>query len=139
MLTLIVAVVISLVILWVVFVGAMLIFRPKTDLREAARILPDLLLMLGGIAQDTKLPWSVRVRLWLVLLYLATPVDLVPDFIPVVGWADDAIIVAWVVRSVVRRSGDDALARNWPGSPEGLDVVKRLAGVRPQPGGTASG
>ena len=116
-----------------------MIFRPKTDLSEAVRILPDLLLMLGGIAQDSTLPWTVRVRLWLVLFYLAIPIDLVPDVFPVIGWADDAILVAWVVRSVVRKSGDDALARNWPGSPEGLEVVKRLAGVRPPAGGAASG
>jgi len=139
MLTLIVAVLISLVILWVVFVAAMLIFRPKTDLREAVRILPDLLLMLGAIAQDRTLPWTVRVRLWLVLFYLAVPIDIVPDVFPVIGWADDAILVAWVVRSVVRRSGEEALARNWPGSPEGLEVVKRLAGVRPPRSGDVRG
>jgi uncharacterized membrane protein YkvA (DUF1232 family) len=131
MLTLVVAVVVSLVILWIAFVGAMLIFRPRTDLREAVRILPDLLLMLGAIAQDRSLPWTIRVRLWLLLFYLAVPIDLVPDVFPVIGWADDAILTAWVVRSVVRRSGPEALARNWPGTPDGLDVVKRLAGIRP--------
>ena len=133
MLTLILAVVVSLVILWIAFVGAMLIFRPRTDLREAMRILPDLLLMLGAIAQDGTLPWTVRLRLWLVLFYLAVPIDIVPDVFPVIGWADDAILVAWVVRSVVRRSGPEALARNWRGSADGLDVVKRLAGIRPDP------
>ena len=133
MLTLILAVVVSLVILWIAFVGAMLIFRPRTDLREAMLILPDLLLMLGAIAQDGTLPWTVRLRLWLVLFYLAVPIDIVPDVFPVIGWADDAILVAWVVRSVVRRSGPEALARNWRGSADGLDVVKRLAGIRPDP------
>jgi len=139
MLTLILAVLISLVILWIAFVGALLIFRPRTDLREAVRILPDLLVMLGAIAQDGALPWSVRARLWLVLFYLAMPIDIIPDVFPVIGWADDAILVAWVVRSVVRRSGPDALARNWPGPADGLDVVKRLAGVRPEPPGPVSG
>jgi uncharacterized membrane protein YkvA (DUF1232 family) len=135
MLTLIIAVLASLVILWIAFVGALLLFRPRTDLREAMRILPDLLVMLGGIAQDGSLPWTVRVRLWLVLFYLAVPIDIIPDVFPVVGWADDAILVAWVVRSVVRRSGPEALARNWPGPPDGLEVVKRLAGVRPEHAG----
>jgi uncharacterized membrane protein YkvA (DUF1232 family) len=71
------------------------------------------------------------VRLWLLLFYLAVPIDIVPDVIPVVGWADDAILVMWVVRSVVRRSGDEALSRNWPGTDEGLAVVRRLAGLTP--------
>ncbi|HET6847586.1 MAG TPA: DUF1232 domain-containing protein [Gaiellales bacterium] len=135
-LTLIIAVLASLAILWVFFVGAMLILRPRTDLREAVRILPDLLLMLGAIAQDESLPWTIRLRLWLVLFYLAVPIDIVPDVFPVIGWADDAILVAWVVRSVVRRSGTEALARNWRGSADGLDVVKRLAGIRPDPPAT---
>ena len=68
-------------------------------------------------------------RLWLVLAYLASPLDLIPDFIPVVGYADDAIIVAFALRSVVRAAGTDALDRHWPGSPDGLGVVRRLAGV----------
>lgn len=139
MLTLVVAVLVSLVILWIAFAGAMLIFRPRTDLREAVRILPDLLLMLGAIAQDETLPWTIRLRLWLVLFYLAVPIDIVPDVFPVIGWADDAILVAWVVRSVMRRSGPEALARNWRGTPEGLAVVKRLAGIRQDPPPSVSG
>ncbi|WP_327434808.1 YkvA family protein [Streptomyces sp. NBC_01236] len=56
-------------------------------------------------------------------------VDLVPDFIPVLGYADDAIVVAAVLRSVVRHAGPDALARHWPGTPDGLAAVRRLAGL----------
>jgi hypothetical protein len=129
MLTLVIAVLISLAILWLVFVAALAILRPKVGLHDAVRILPDLLLMLGGIAQDGTLPFTVRVRLWLLLFYLALPLDIVPDVIPIVGYADDAILTAWVIRSVVRRSGIETLTRHWPGSPEGLDVVRALAGV----------
>lgn len=57
------------------------------------------------------------------------PFDLVPDFIPVVGYADDAIIVAFALRSVVRKAGPEALSRHWPGTPEGLTAVQRLAGI----------
>jgi uncharacterized membrane protein YkvA (DUF1232 family) len=137
MLTLVIAVLISLAVVWVAFVGALLIFRPRTDLREAVRVLPDILLLLGGIAQDRSLPWTVRVRLWLVLFYLAVPIDIVPDVFPVLGWADDAILVIWVLRSVVRRMGDDALARNWPGTPDGLEVVRRLTGIHAPRAGQA--
>lgn len=129
MLTLMIAVLVSLAVLWLAFVAALAIFRPKVGLRDTVRILPDLLLMLGGIAQDGTLPFTVRVRLWLLLFYLAMPFDIVPDVIPIVGYADDAILTAWVIRSVVRRSGIETLTRHWPGSPEGLDVIRRLAGV----------
>jgi uncharacterized membrane protein YkvA (DUF1232 family) len=70
----------------------------------------------------------VRVRLWLLLGYLALPIDLIPDFVPVLGYADDAVIVALVLRSVVRRSGVDAVQRHWPGTPDGLRALLRLTG-----------
>jgi uncharacterized membrane protein YkvA (DUF1232 family) len=66
----------------------------------------------------------------LLLGYLALPVDLVPDFIPVIGYADDAVVVALALRSVVRRAGPEALERNWPGTPDGLAAVLRLARIR---------
>ena len=68
----------------------------------------------------------MRVRTALLLAYLASPIDLVPDFIPVVGYADDAIISYIVLRSVVRAAGPDVVANHWPGSPEGLTALRRL-------------
>lgn len=65
--------------------------------------------------------------MWLLLAYLALPVDLVPDFIPVLGYADDAIVVVLVLRSVVRRAGPDAVARHWPGTAEGLAALRQVA------------
>ena len=129
MVTVVLAVVISLLILWVVFIVALAIWRPKVGVSEAARILPDLLRMLGAIAQDGSMPFTVRLRIWLLLFYLAIPFDLVPDVIPVIGYADDAILTVWAIRSVVRRSGQNSLERHWPGSGDGLAVVRRLAGL----------
>ena len=129
MLTAVLAVVISLLIAWAVFIAALAIWRPKVGVAEAARILPDLLRMLGAIAQDGSMPFTVRLRIWLLLVYYAIPFDLVPDVIPVIGYADDAILTIWAIRSVARRGGQDALERHWPGSAEGLAVVRNLAGV----------
>jgi uncharacterized membrane protein YkvA (DUF1232 family) len=81
------------------------------------------------LAADPVLPRGVRVRLWLLLAYLLSPIDLVPDVLPVIGWADDAVVVALVLRSVVRRAGGDALDRHWPGTPDGLTAVRRLVGL----------
>jgi uncharacterized membrane protein YkvA (DUF1232 family) len=85
--------------------------------------------LLRRLAADPTLPRGVRVRIWLVLAYLAVPVDIIPDFLPVVGYADDAIVVALGLRAAVRRSGPEALRRHWPGSPEGLAALHRLAGI----------
>jgi uncharacterized membrane protein YkvA (DUF1232 family) len=93
------------------------------------RLLPDLLRLLRRLAGDVDLPLGVRIRLWLLLAYLVVPIDLIPDFIPVVGYADDAIIVALALRSVARRAGPQALERHWPGTPGGLAAVMRAAGI----------
>lgn len=95
----------------------------------ALRLMPDVIRLLGRLAGDPEMPRGVRLRLWLLLGYLLSPIDLVPDIIPVVGYADDAIVVALALRSVTRRAGPEALARHWPGSAEGLDAVRRLAGL----------
>jgi uncharacterized membrane protein YkvA (DUF1232 family) len=73
------------------------------------------------------------VRLWLLFAYLAMPIDLVPDFLPVIGYADDAIIVAAALRSVVRRAGPEALREHWPGTEDGLAVLWRVAGLPDRP------
>ena len=69
------------------------------------------------------------VRLGLLLAYLAMPVDLIPDFIPILGYADDAIIVTVVLRSVVRRAGIDAVRAHWPGTDDGFTALTRLTGI----------
>ncbi len=68
-------------------------------------------------------------RLWLLLAYLAFPVDLVPDFIPVLGYADDVIVVATALRALVRRVGVEALDQHWTGSEVGLAAIQRMAGL----------
>ena len=104
--------------------------HPETvSMRDAVRLLPDLLRLLRRLATDPTLPRGVRLRLVLGLAYLAMPIDLVPDVVPVLGYADDVVVLALVLRSVVRRAGPAALSRHWPGSPEGLAVVTRLAGL----------
>jgi uncharacterized membrane protein YkvA (DUF1232 family) len=104
--------------------------HPETvRLKEALRLLPDLLTLLRRLAADRTLPRGIRVRLVLLLIYLASPIDLVPDFLPVIGYADDAIIVALALRSVIRKAGNEPLEQHWPGSPTGLSLIQRLAGT----------
>jgi len=125
----------GLLLAWVVLIVALIVARPRGGLlREALRLLPDLLRLLPRLAADRSLPRSVRVGLALLLAYLAFPFDLVPDFIPVLGYADDAIIVGAVLRWVVRRAGIQAIERQWPGTRDGFAVLCRLAGLaQPDP------
>ena len=125
----------GLLLLWVVLVLALWVGRPdELGLRDALRLLPDVVHLLRRLATDSALPRGVRLRLWLLLGYLAMPFDLVPDFIPVIGYADDVVIVAVALRAVVRHAGMGALERHWRGTPDGLAAVCRVAGLsRSQP------
>lgn len=121
---------IAFAVLWILMLVFFFVARPKNiGAKDALRLLPDTLRLIRRLATDVAVPKGVRVRLWLLLAYLAFPIDIVPDFIPVIGHADDVIIVALVLRGVVRRAGFVALERNWPGSRESLGVLTRLAGV----------
>ncbi|MEV4830466.1 YkvA family protein [Micromonospora sp. CA-248260] len=120
---------------WAALLVGLLIVRPRGALlTEALRLLPDLLRLLRRLAGDATLPRGVRVRLGLLMAYLAVPIDLIPDFVPVIGYADDAIIVAAVLRAVVRRAGVDAVRRHWPGTEDGFAALCRLTGIRPPDG-----
>jgi uncharacterized membrane protein YkvA (DUF1232 family) len=137
-------VVMAVVLSWLLLVIGLVLVRPKGPLlKEALRILPDVLRLLRRLAGDRDLPRGVRVRLGLLLVYLAIPFDPIPDFIPVLGYADDAIIVTFVLRGVARRAGLAAIRRHWPGTDDGFAALCRLTGLRdndpprPSPGRSA--
>ena len=120
----------AVLLAWLALIVALVIARPRGGLlREALRVLPDVLRLLSRLAADKTLPRGVRIRLGLLLAYLAIPIDLIPDFIPVLGYADDVIIVTAVLRSVVRVAGIDAVRRHWPGTDDGFTAVTRLTGL----------
>ncbi|ASR37199.1 hypothetical protein BAY61_21840 [Prauserella marina] len=128
---LVIGLAVVLLLAWLALVVVLIVSRPGGGLlREALRVLPDVLRLIRGLATDKELPRGVRVRLGLLLVYLALPIDLIPDFIPVLGYADDAIIVTAVLRGVVRRAGMDAVRAHWPGTEEGFAAVARLTGLR---------
>ncbi|MFC5503233.1 YkvA family protein [Lysinimonas soli] len=101
------------------------------SLRDLLRLAPDVARLLTRLAGDRTVSIGVRICLGALLVYLLSPIDLIPDFIPVLGYADDAIVVAIALRFAVRRAGPEAIRRHWPGTPEGLAAVLRLAGLRP--------
>ncbi len=120
----------GLVLAWLLLLLALWRVRPAdAGLRDAVRLLPDVLRLTTRLARDRSLPSGVRVRLWLLVGYLALPIDLVPDVIPVVGYADDAVVLVWALQAVVRRSGPEAVRRHWPGTPDGLRALEHLLGA----------
>ena len=121
----------GLVLCWGVLIVVLWATRPDDlRLRELLRLLPDVLRLVRRLAGDRSLPRGVRVRLWLLLAYLALPVDLVPDVIPVVGQLDDALVVALVLRATLRGAGPERLAELWPGPESSLAVLRLLVDLR---------
>jgi uncharacterized membrane protein YkvA (DUF1232 family) len=97
--------------------------------RAVAGFVPDCAILFARIARDPAVPRRRRLALVVLAAYLASPIDLVPDFIPVAGQADDALLVALALRWLVRGAGPQLLERHWPGPPRSLAVLLRLAGA----------
>lgn len=103
------------------------------SLGDVLRLAPDVARLLRRLASDRTVSIGVRIWLGILLVYLLSPIDLIPDFIPVLGFADDALVVAIALRFATRRAGSNAIERHWPGTPEGLAAVLRLSGLRDSP------
>jgi uncharacterized membrane protein YkvA (DUF1232 family) len=115
--------------LYLVAVLALLIAGRREHARALAGFVPDCAVLFARLARDPAVPAWRKAIVLAVAAYLASPIDLVPDFLPGVGQADDAVLVALALRSLGRAGGADAIARHWPGPPASLNVVMRLAGT----------
>ena len=98
--------------------------------KQLARVVPELGTLFIRLARDRRVHPLRRLQLIVLGAYLVSPIDLIPDFIPVIGQLDDAAIAAVVLRGVVRSAGPEVVAEHWPGSTRSLNLVLRLAGYR---------
>jgi uncharacterized membrane protein YkvA (DUF1232 family) len=89
------------------------------------------------VHSDPEIPRSVRTRIWIAIAYNIQPINLIPDFIPVIGFADNIVVTAWALRSAVRKAGTDVVARHWPGTEEQFALLLQVARLAP-PGETTS-
>ncbi len=112
---------------YAVAVAGLVVAGRRTDARALAGFVPDCIVLLSRLVADPRVPRSRKALLAAGIAYLAAPIDVVPDFIPVAGQLDDAIVVALVLRSVFRASGAELLGQHWPGPERSLSVIRRLA------------
>jgi uncharacterized membrane protein YkvA (DUF1232 family) len=122
------------VAIYVALVGVLFFAGRRTDARALAAFIPDCVVLLRRLLADGRVPRRRKLVLYGLVGYLLMPVDLVPDFIPVAGQLDDAIIAALALRYVLRGAGPELLREHWPGPDVSLRAVIRLAYGR-----TASG
>jgi uncharacterized membrane protein YkvA (DUF1232 family) len=124
-------IVLGLVAAWLALLLLLWLIRPRgVGARELARLVPDILRLVRDLLMDRSTPRSVRVALGILLVWLISPIDLVPEFIPVLGPLDDVIVAVVILRFVRRRLGEAEMRRRWRGSDEGWQVVERLVAGR---------
>lgn len=109
------------------FVAWLLLAGRREDARAFAGFIPDCVVLFRRLLGDERVPRRRKLLVGALIGYLALPFDLVPDFIPVAGQLDDAIIVTLVLRILVRSGGPELLRQHWPGPAASLDVLLRLA------------
>ena len=108
---------------------AWLVIRGRhEDARALATFIPDCIVLVTRLARDPRVPRRRKLLLIALVAYLSLPFDLVPDFIPVAGQLDDAIIVALVLRHFVRAGGEPMIRELWLGPERSLALILRLAG-----------
>jgi uncharacterized membrane protein YkvA (DUF1232 family) len=114
-------------VVYAAFVVALVLAGRRSDARALATFIPDCIVLVTRLARDPRVPRRRKLLLLALVGYLALPFDLVPDFIPIAGQLDDAIIVALVLRSLVRSGGEDLIRELWPGPERSLGLIIRLA------------
>src|SRR3954454_6691666 len=116
--------------IYVAFVLTLLVLGRHERARAIAGFVPDCSVLLARLLREPELSRRRRLLVVLVIGYLAMPFDLVPDFVPVIGYLDDAIVVILTFRWLLRTVGPERLEVHWPGPDSSLQVVLRLAGAR---------
>lgn len=117
-----------LVVAWGLLVAGLMLAGRGADARALARFIPDCLVLVKRLLGDPRVPRRRKALLVLLGAYLAMPIDLVPDFVPVAGQLDDVLVVVVVLRAVLRSGGPALLRELWPGPERSLEVVERALG-----------
>jgi uncharacterized membrane protein YkvA (DUF1232 family) len=112
---------------YVALVAALVLAGRRGDARSVAGSIPDCVVLFKRLVADPRVAWWRKATLAGLIVYLAMPIDVVPDFIPVAGQLDDAIVVALVLRTMLRSHGEPLLREHWPGPPQSLRFIQRLA------------
>ena len=120
---------IALVAIWALAVLVLLWSGRKTAAKELVVLLPNLVRLFRGLIGDPRVPRGSKALLLVGAVWLVSPIDLIPEFLPVIGGIDDAIVAALILRHVVRRAGDEVVREHWKGDPKTIGLILRVAGL----------
>jgi uncharacterized membrane protein YkvA (DUF1232 family) len=117
---------------YVLALAALAVAGRRTAAKEVAAFLPNLARLFKGLIGDSRVPWSSKALLVFGAAWIASPIDLIPEFIPVFGPLDDAVVAALILRRVLKTAGPDVVADHWRGDPATLQRLLRLFALRPR-------
>jgi uncharacterized membrane protein YkvA (DUF1232 family) len=120
---------IALVAIWALAVLVLLWSGRKTAAKELVVLLPNLVRLFRGLIGDPRVPRGSKALLLVGAVWLVSPIDLIPEFLPVIGGIDDAIVAALILRHLVRRAGDEVVREHWKGDPKTIGLILRVAGA----------
>jgi uncharacterized membrane protein YkvA (DUF1232 family) len=112
-----------LVGVWIMAIAGLAIAGRRSAARALATLLPNLVVLFRGLLGDPRVSRSSKALVWFAVVWVVSPIDLIPEFIPIAGPLDDAIVAALVLRYVLRRSGADVVAEHWRGDPATLNLI----------------
>ena len=114
---------------WIVVVIVLVVVGRVLLARELALVLPNLIRLFGGLLRDGRVPIPAKIVLGIASVWLASPIDLIPEFIPIVGALDDAIVAALALRFVLNSTDGAVIREHWHGDPATLARLLRLASL----------
>ena len=119
---------VAVAVVWALAVALLFAFGRRTQARELATLIPNLLMLFKGLLQDPRVSRRNKAWLWFAIAWLVSPIDLIPEFIPFLGPLDDAVVAAFVLRRVMRTTDRAVLVAHWRGDPATLDRIARSRG-----------
>jgi uncharacterized membrane protein YkvA (DUF1232 family) len=129
---LVLAAALATLVLYAAVVAALIVGGRRQDARALAGFIPDCIVLFRRLLADDRVPRRRKLLLAALIAYLAMPIDIVPDFVPIAGQLDDAILVALALRSILRAGGPQLLREHWPGPQSSLNAINRLAYGSPE-------
>lgn len=109
---------------------ALRVRRRRDALAQLVKLIPPCLRLIRHVLRDPTIPRRRKIVPAIAIVYLAFPIDLIPDFIPVLGQLDDALVIAWTLRHIVRSAGRERIEEHWTADDDSLKRVLRLAGLQ---------
>jgi uncharacterized membrane protein YkvA (DUF1232 family) len=96
---------------------------------DAVFMLPNIVKLVGRLIKDPRVPRRAKITLGLAAAYVVSPIDLIPEVIPVVGWADDVVLMMFAIDALIDRAGTDIVEEHWDGPGDLLALVRDVVSL----------